>query len=85
MEGLIIPREFDFSEISKRHSEDLQKEYKRLGCLKLKTIIKYAAEVGHRTKTLLASLTGNNETRKRKRNAGDGSPRPERARANTGE
>ena len=85
MEGLIILREFDPSQISERCSEDLRKEYKRLECLILKTIIKYAAEVGHRTKTLLASLTGNNETRKRKRNAGDDSPRPKRARANTGE
>ena len=85
MEGLIILREFDFSQISKRRSEDLRKEYKRLECLKLKTIIKHAAEVGHRAKTLLASLMGNNETRKRKRDAGDDSPRPKRARANTRE
>ena len=45
---------------------------------------KYAAEVGHRTKTLLASLTGNNETRKRKRDAGDDSPRPEEGQSEYG-
>ena len=70
MEGLITLQEFDFSQVSKHCSEGLWKEFKRLECLKLKTVIEYASEEeGHRVKTLLASLMGYSETRKRIWNA----------------
>ena len=84
LEGLIVLREFDFSQISKRRSEDLRKEFKRLECLKLKTIIEYGSdEEGNRAKVLLAGLTESG-TRKRKRNANNDSARPKRTRADTG-
>ena len=81
IEGLIVLREFEFSQISKRRSEDLRKEFARLELLKLKTIIKYASgEERHATKALLANVAGNNNGRKRKRYTVNDRADPKRAR-----
>ena len=82
IEGLIILREFDFSQISKRRSEDLRKEFARLELLKLKTIIKYVSgEERHAAKALLANVVGNSNVRKRKWYTGNDRAEPKRARA----
>ena len=41
LEGLLILRDFKFDQITKRHSEDLRKEFSRLDNLRLRTIVKY--------------------------------------------
>ena len=81
IEGLIALREFDFSKISKRRSEDLRKEFARLELLELKTIIKYASgNERNAARVVLANVAGNNNAKKRKRNTGNDRTQQKRAR-----
>ena len=54
MQGLFILREFNFSQISKRRSEDLCEEFMRLEELRLQTTMKYGSEgeIGELQRTL---------------------------------
>jgi hypothetical protein len=45
LDGLLILRDFDFSRIKKRQSEDLRKEFARLEILRLRTIVEYGKGV----------------------------------------
>ena len=44
LEGLVILRDFDYGKVTRRHSEDLRKELKRLECLRLQTIVKIGSD-----------------------------------------
>ena len=68
--SLIILRDFDFGQVTKRRSEDLRKESARLEDLRLRTIVhvKYWSEDKARhAESLLGSRKINNVVRKRKR------------------
>ena len=72
IEGLIILREFDFNQITKRYSEDLRKEFSRLECLRLQTVIKHGLyDEGCEARVLLGNLKGSDGAKKRKWAAGE--------------
>ena len=67
IEGLIIPHDFEFNQITKRPSEDLHEEFSRLESARLQTIIKYgSSDEIQGTKNLLRQLKGNGTANKRK-------------------
>ena len=67
VDGLVILRDFEFGQITKRRSEDLRKEMSRIECLRLQTIAKYGLEIERReARMLLDGLKNNCGARKRK-------------------
>ena len=81
LEGLMILRDFDYSKVTRRHSEDLRKELKRLECLRLKTIVKIGSEDERReAKRLLTAMQGGGTSKKRERSADERDERPKRTR-----
>ena len=72
IEGLIALRDFAFNQITKRCSEDLRKEFSRLECLRLQTVIKHGPyDEGCEARGLLDDLKGSDGVKKRKWAAGD--------------
>jgi hypothetical protein len=66
MDGLMILRDFDFGKITKRHSEDLQKELSRLECLRLQTILRAGSDnEKHEAKKLITTLWSKNNSKER--------------------
>ena len=68
MQGLVTLREFEFSQISERRSEDLRQAFVRLNELRLHVTIKYGSstevEESHqalRTDSVLKQSTGNKD------------------------
>ena len=63
LQGLFILRKFEFSKISKRRSEDVRKEFRRLDEIRLKTVVKYGsgAEV-QESQEALRNLRGDGKT-----------------------
>ena len=81
IKGLIILRDFDFNQITKRRSEDLRKEFSRLECLRLQTVIKHGSyDEGCEARVLLGNLKGSNSAKKRKWVAGEGRTQGKKAR-----
>ena len=74
MQGLIILRDFDFSVISKRRSEDLRKEFARLEDLRLQTNLQIGSD------DQVRETTNQNERQKRKRGEGEDRVRRKKSR-----
>ena len=74
-------RDFDFSQITKRRSEDLRKEFSRLECLRLQTVIEHRSDDEQsEARGLLNDLKGGSTSKKRKRAAGEGRAQAKKAR-----
>ena len=80
--GLVVLRDFDLDQITKRRSEDLWKEFSWLEGLRLRTIIKYGSDGEAReARGSLAGLGGAGGSRKRKTMAGESGTKQKKARA----
>jgi ATP-dependent exoDNAse (exonuclease V) alpha subunit len=85
LEGLVILRDFDFNKITKRHSEDLRREFGRLEYLKVQTTLKHGTDNEKRqAKQWLESREHNETSNSRKRKANGGEERAKRARLTRG-
>jgi hypothetical protein len=81
IEGLIVLRDFDFSQMTKRRSEDPRKEFSRLECLRLQTVIEHGSDDEQReAKGLLNDLKDGSTSKKRKWVAGEGRAQAKKAR-----
>jgi len=81
LEGLVILRDFDFGKVTKRHSEDLRREFKRLEYLRLQTILKAGSEDERSdARGLLASLQSDGKSKKRKVSEEETNDRTKKAR-----
>ena len=81
IEGLIILCDFTFNQITKQHYEDLRKEFSRLKCLRLQTVIKHGSyDEGCEERGLLGDLKGSDGAKKRKGAAGEGQTQGKKAR-----
>ena len=81
MEGLVVLRDFDCGKITKRHSEDLRRELKRLECLRLRTVLQVGSEGEKRdARLLLGTMQSNNESKKRKGTTHEGDRHSKKAR-----
>jgi len=79
--GLIVLRDFESGKIMRRHSEDLRKEFKRLECLRLQTVMKIGSESErHDAKQMLAAMQTSGEAKKRKALADESGERPKKTR-----
>jgi len=84
LEGLFVLRVFNFDQITKRRSEDLQKEFSRLEGLKLSTIVKYDSGAEAKdTKRLLVELRGKGSTGQKRKPTGTIDVRTPKKRAET--
>ena len=81
LEGVVILRDFDYGKVTRRHSEDLRKELKRLECLRLQTIVKIGSEDDrHEAKRMLTAMQSGGTSKKRVRSAGEGDEHTKRTR-----
>lgn len=81
IEGLVVLRDFEFGQITKRHSEDLRKEFARLDRVRLLTIVNHGAEdERRRAKDTLDGYRITDGVKKRKRADGDDAVRQSRLR-----
>ena len=75
LDGLVVLRDFDVNQITKRRSEDLRKEFSRIDALRVQTIVRLRPNDREgEDERSLESSEGGNGSRKRRRTDVEGEP-----------